>query len=360
MVEIISNGQTFKLFKSVNVSRAMDDFSGQADMTVSEEAQKYIKIGKLTIIKLDGFEVFTGCFESFNESEDVESHDINYSGRDKIATLIDSSIPDKCKNVLNISTFKALCELVIKGKNLNIKVIDEVGGSFKKFTTKAGETGQKCGEYLGEYSRPLGLIMNTNGKSALVIRKPQKKLKTLLLNLKNGKDNNIKYSNLSYDISDRFHKIIYRSNGNASFSKANESPGINFKGEAEDKELKEILSTTDFGERILEVIADKPMTSEECKKAAQDDVNIRRIRSFQYECTVVGFSANNELWDCGYLVDVKDEIKEVYGELLIREVNWNNSDNGDISDMVLTYPDGYTGKDNLSGAQKVELPEYVK
>jgi prophage tail gpP-like protein len=329
-------------------------------MTVSEEGQKYIKLGKLITVKLDNFEIFTGCFESFSESEDVESHDINYSGRDKISTLIDSTIPDNCKNVLNVSSFKSLCELVIKGKKLNIKVIDEVGGTFKKFTTKAGETGQKCGEYLEVYARPLGVIMNTDGKGNLVIKKPVKKLKTLLLNLKNGKENNIKNSTLSYDITDRFHKIIYRSNGNAAFTEEGESYVINNKGETEDKELKEIMSSADFGEKTLEVISDKPMTKEECKKAAQDDVNIRRIRSFQYECTIAGFSANNELWDCGYLVDVKDEIKKVYGTLLIREVNWNNSDNGDIVDLILTYPDGYTGKDNLSGAQKVELPEYVK
>ena len=73
MTEIIQNNQTFKMFKSVSVSRSMDDFSGSANMSISEEVQDqaYIRIGRLTIIKLDGFEVFTGCFEKFDESESV-------------------------------------------------------------------------------------------------------------------------------------------------------------------------------------------------------------------------------------------------------------------------------------------------
>ena len=83
------------------------------------------------------------------------------------------------------------------------------------------------------------------------------------------------------------------------------------------------------------------MTSAECKKAAEEEANIRKIRGFQYSCEVSGFSANGELWEDGLLVGVKDLKKGVQGDFLIKDIHYSYSGQGERTTLVLTYPDAY-------------------
>ena len=104
--------------------------------------------------------------------------------------------------------------------------------------------------------------------------------------------------------------------------------------------------------RVYEKVADKPMTSRQCKKAAEEEANIRRARSFSYKCTVVGFSANGELWQPGLLVPVRDTGKGIEGEFLTNTINWSASSAGDLVDITITLPDKTTVEANASAITK--------
>lgn len=343
MVEVRVNGQNYDLFKQVDVSRSMNDFSGECRIITTEPVNNisFITTNDKIEILLDGVQILTGYAENISDSETNDSHDISYRARDLVMDIIDSSCPDNVKAVENVTSLKQLCQLVIDGLGLDVSVIDNVGATFSE-DLKAAGIGESAGSFLQKYARKVGVFLNTDGKGNIFLQQPGGKLKTILANIPGFLKNNIKESNYSLDDSKRYGKIIVRSNGNLTSQAATGNLGNS--GEASDPDIR---ST-----RILEMTASSPMTAAECKKNAEEEVNIRRCQAFSYSCTVAGFSANGELWEPGRLVNVKDEKKGVIGLFLITECQWSFSASGEITKMTITYPDAYTANAEQSPAQK--------
>jgi prophage tail gpP-like protein len=333
--ELRVNGKTYSLFKQLDGVNSKDTFAGEVRIIVTEAVNNNspIKMGDLVEVFLDGFQRFTGYIEDIGDTLDAGSHDISLTARDTVCDLIDSFVPASVKSLEGISTFKELVQLCISGLNLNgkIGVIDNTDATFTN-TNKiiAGETGQKVGAYLQENARVLQVFLNTDGKGNVLIQKTGTKLKTLLQNVLNATNNNIKKSTMKINNRERFH--TYRIYSNSSLS--TESATVNDldnEGEAFDNEIRDT--------RLYEKIADNPMSSDQCKKAAEEEANIRRARSFNYSCEVVGFSANTELWEPNRLVSAIDSGKGLNGLFLINTVKWSSSDAGERSVISLTYPD---------------------
>jgi prophage tail gpP-like protein len=345
-VTVKVNGQTFDLFKQVDVERDLDAFSGSCQIVITEQVNdlSFLQIGNEIEIFLDDNQVFDGYVESGDEFVSDGEHSINYQARDKVCDIVDSTIPDNVKYIENVSTFKSLVEKVITGLNIqNMKVTDNTNANFNDVVFKTGEIGAKCGEWLEEYARYLYVFLNNDGKGNVLIRQPEDKLQTLLVTKDGFEENNIISSSLNVDFKDRYHTYIYNSSGN--MATANSDDMDDFIGQTSSATDTEIRSS-----RVLEIVPDKIMAMRDMTYAAKEEANIRRARSFKYSCRVIGFSANNELWADGMLVDVKDYVKNVIGTFLIKNVKYSFSEAGEITDMQLTYPDAYKGVVNLSKA----------
>ena len=330
MVKVKVNDKTFELFKQIDVSSSIDNVLNEAQIVVTEQANNnsFIKIGDMIKIYLDDVISFTGYADLMSDSEDNESHDIVFRLRDKACDLIDSTVPNNCKNLVGVKKLKDLIEKAIKGLSLDLTVTDNSNTELND-TQKAGEVGQNCGDFLTTYARVNQCILNTDPQGNIIIRSFNDKLKTMLLNKKNGKNNNILSSNIDIDFSQRFYKYIVRSQGNLS----DDTTYASVKGEAIDDGVRKT--------RVFEKIAEKPMTKAECDQAAKETANLNRIRGFNYECTVVGFSGNGELWEVGKLVKVEDDFKGIDGWFLIKNVDYAYSENGEITKIILTYQDAY-------------------
>lgn len=338
MIKVRVNGKTYTAFTQLDITRSMDELSGEARIMVTEQpdAQSFIVVQDLIDIYLDGIQVTSGYAEKISDSESSDSHSISFRIRDKVADLIDNSVPSdlKSKAIEKIKKYSELCQLVIDGLGLNndVKVIDNIGATINSKDIKAAEIGATAYNYLKEYARKVQVFLNTDGKGNLLLRNKYTKLKTILANVPGFDRNNIESSNIDLDYSNRYHTYVIRSNDSLA-SKGKKSRNLNNYGTAIDSEIR---ST-----RYFEKVAESPMTEEECKRAASEEANIRRIRSFNYSCVVAGFSANSELWSPGNLVTIKDIKKGVVGEFLIRKVSWSFSAAGDITKMDITYPDAY-------------------
>jgi prophage tail gpP-like protein len=344
-VTIQVNGKTFDLFKQVDISRSLDDFSGEARIltTEPESGVSPIKINDLVTIYLDNVPVLSGYIETASDSESNSSHDISYRVRDKVSDIIDSTVPDNVKTLTGITRFSAICDLVVNGLGLSgdIKVIDNINATFSSDDQKGAKVGQNCGEFLQGYARRVQVFMNTDGEGNILLERPCRQLQTRLVNETNGSNNNIIDSSLEYNYSKRYGKYIVRSNGS---SDDEDASNADVKGEATDSEIRT--------SRIFEKISDSPMSAEECRKAAIEEANIRRTRSFKYTCKVQGFSANGELWDAGRLVSVNDTRKNVIGQFVIKSVTYNYSSSGEFCSMELTFPDAYAVQANMTAVQK--------
>lgn len=335
-VELRVNGQTFQRFKQIDGTRSIDTFSGEIRIVVSQQPNNIsvIKANDLIEVFLDSIQVFTGYVEKINDAESKDSHDISYVARDKVADLIDSSVPENVKNIEGVATFAEVCQLCIDGLGLSdqITVIDNVGAQFGDSSkVKAAKTGQTVGDFLQENARIVQVFLNTDGKGNVLIQRPSGKLKTTIQKVPNATNNNVLSSNVDIDLSSRFYKYTVYSNSSLASDSATVND-VNNKGESLDSEIRPT--------RIFEKIAEKPMTSDQCQKAADEEANIRRARSFLYKCTIVGFSANGELWEPGKEVTVKDIEKGVNGLFQINTVTWTSSrDGGETVSMDITLPD---------------------
>ena len=145
------------------------------------------------------------------------------------------------------------------------------------------------------------------------------------------------------DDSQRFNKYVVYSNSSLA-SEDSDVNDLNNIGTAIDDEIR--------SSRVFEIIAEKPMTADECTKAAQEQANIRRARSFSYSVEVAGFSANGELWEPGKLVTVKDELRGVTGLFSTNTVTWSSSDSGEMVSIEITLPDKTSVESNSSSITK--------
>ncbi len=342
--EVRVNGTTFKRFKQVDLSRSIDTFAGEVRIMVSQapDNSSFIKIGDLIEIYLDGLKVFTGYIEKVTDSESKAAHDLSFRARDKVADLIDSNVPESVKALENVSSFSELVQLCIDGIGLTseIEVVDNVGAEFGDSSKlKASSTGQTIGSFLQENARIVQVFLNSDGDGNVLIQVPDGKHKTILQNVPNARNNNIKTSNIDIDYSKRFYRYTFYSNSSLASDSATIND-LNNKGESFDNEIR----TT----RVFEKIAEKPMTSGECKKCAEEEANIRRSRSFAYKCSVVGFSGNEELWTPGKDVTVKDSLKGMNGLFTVNKVTWSYSHGGEITTMDITLPDKLTVEANAT------------
>lgn len=336
MVEVRVNGKTYSRVKQLDGFRSVDTFCGEIKLVTSEAPNNnsFIKNDDLVEVFLDSVSVFAGYVETIADSLDAGSHGISYTGRDKIADLIDSSVPENVTSLEGVSTFAELVQLCIDGLGLTseIKVIDEVGARFTDSNKlKSASVDQTVESFLQDNARIVQVFLNTDGKGNVLIRKPSGKAKTVLQNIPGAKNNNIEKSSFVSDNSKRFYRYTVYSNSSLSDNKTT-IKDLNNKGEAFDNEIRKT--------RIKNMVADKPMTNAECERAAIEQANIRRADSFQYNCQVAGFSANGELWEPGALVPVKDTPKGVVGEFQINSVKWSlNESGGETSVLDVTTPD---------------------
>lgn len=345
MVRVRVNGKAFNTFKQIDISRSMDALSGECRIIVTEQKDRnsFLIMGDLVEVFFDDVQVMAGWIEKISDSESSSSHDISYMLRDKVGDIIDSAIPDnlKANTIEGIKKYSDLCQLVVDGLELKdeIKVIDEVGKTINANEIKAVEVGGNSYEFLNEYARKVQVFLNTDGQGNLLIRNQYPKLKTILASVTGFTKNNIKSSSLSLDDSQRFYKYLIRSNGSLS-STGKTISKINYFGSCYNDPIRK--------SRLFEKISESPMSPEQCTAAAAEECNIRRIRGFDYKCTVSGFSANGELWNIGKLVQVKDSKKGVIGEFLIKEIKWTSAGNGEITELSLTYPDAYQATEEIS------------
>ena len=340
--EIRVNGKTFNLFKQIDGQTSIDTFAREIRIVASqpENNRSPLLINDFIEVFRDGIRDFTGHIEDIDDGESRSSHDISYRARSLVADLIDSSVPDNVKNLEGVKKYSELVQLCIDGLGLTgtIKVIDQVGAIFpdsKKI--KAAASGDSCGGFLQENARIVQVFLNDDGDGNVVIRRPTGQLKTIVQNVPGAENNNIKKSNIKIDYRQRFNRYTIYSNSSLASDSATVND-LNNAGTAIDNEIRKT--------RIYEKLADKPMTPDQCKRAAEEEANIRRGRSFSYTAEIAGFSANGELWEPGPEVKVKDIGKGVQGIFLLNSVTWSFGGGGEIINLQITLPDKTTVQPN--------------
>ena len=335
----------FKTFKRVVVSRTIDGVCGEFSITMTRPANnsKPFKAGDVIDIKLDGNQVMRGKVYSIDIEGDAFDDYIIISGRDITGDLVDSTVPDSAKVFTDGVGIISIADKIIEAKGLSndIIAINGTGGPIAPFTKKeiiSCEIGDTVIEFLMKYCRKRQLFLNTSPTGALVFFKADgdKTGNRLINNLKNN-NNNVTDYKARFSIADRFYKYTCKTQSSGGWSDGN----VDSKASVFDPDVSSFRET-EF--KLEEGFSG----SEECKKRAAEESNVRRARAFEYSATVVGFK-DKSLWNINQLVNVSDDKAGVQGEFLIREVEYKvDSREGSTSKLTVTNKDAYTAEAALS------------
>ena len=339
----ISN-TNYKTFKSFNVSRSIDDVAGSFRITISRPSGNVspFKVGNTIDIVLDDVQVMRGKIYESHVEGDSTNDDIIFSGRDITGDIIDSSVPDDSKVYVKGANLVTITEKILKSLGLEsaIRVVDRSGAVIKSFDESeivSCNVGDTVIEFLIKYCRKRQLFLNTDVRGDLIFFKAEgKKTGNRIINEKSNNDNNVISYSVKFNTSNRFNRYICKSQDSEAWVGGEDATVDSF-GEAFDFEIED--------SRIHEfkMEEDSP-SSAECQARAAEEANVRRARGFEYKVTVQGFR-DKVAWAINQFVNVSDDKAGVYGEFLIKGVEFKlDSQRGRITKLTIVNRDAYTAE----------------
>jgi len=318
---------------------------GEFAITLSRPAdnKSTFKAGDVIDIRLDGTQIMRGKVYTVDVEGDAFDDYIVISGRDITGDLVDSTVPDNSKVYTDGVSLLDIASKILQSKRMTkiININNSTGGPIVPFTKDeiiSCEIGDTIIEFLMKYCRKRQIFLNTSPSGSLVFFKADGKTtgNRIINNFKNN-NNNVTDYKAKFGIADRFYKYTCKTQSSGGWSDGEVDsqasvfdPGVDIFRETEFK-LEEGFSGSD-----------------ECKKRAAEESNVRRARAFEYEATVVGFK-DKVLWGVNQLVTVSDDKSGVQGEFLIRGVEYKvDSREGTTTKLTITDKDAYTAQAALS------------
>jgi prophage tail gpP-like protein len=345
IITLNKDDKQYTNFKSFSINKSLENFSGEFNFEASvtdDIADFPFKVGDAVSVAVDGENIMTGYIDKAEPNASTENRTITLTGRDKVQDIIDSKIEaktidvpitmeDLIKNVSEQIGYK----IINKNKRIGLtNSLNEISiinnaGTIQPFNEKIDIRSSETGwNIIRRYAEKRQLIITSNGDGNIVISKiGASSSNTIIQNFKDSEiksdfaNNNIKSVNFSVDISQRYNRYVVKSN----LSKNPEKDGDGYQfGEAFDNQIRSTRVWVDY--------APMQMTSEDCKRRAEWEANIRKANSIKYSVTLAGFRqnleegvanfSNNPLWQPNQLVLVADDFNGIEDDMLVKSVTF--------------------------------------
>ena len=192
-------------------------------------------------------------------------------------------------------------------------------------------------------ARKKQVLLTTDGKGNIVLARGSTKPIDAQLILKEGQtiNTNTQESELVRDSTNRFNKVIVKSQANLSASTSYSTSTVaDITAFAIDEEIQKGKTLVVIAETALGGIT-------EAKNRAIWEINTRKAKGFNYIRTITGFSFDtadeSKIWEPNKLIDVVDERWDIRARLLIKNVEYKlDSDRaGGITLLTLTLQNAY-------------------
>jgi prophage tail gpP-like protein len=336
-LELYVNNKIHSGWKSATITKSIDAISGHFQLNVSEYwqngnviIQRKIHQGNACQLKYGSTVIIDGYIDESGPSYDSEKHDLQITGRDITADLIDCSAVNKPGHWKSMVLEKLVREIVSPfGFTVELLASGSLPG-FKNFALNPGET---AFEAIDRACRMCGVL-------------PRLKQGTRIIQLFNAgttcsstqliKGKNIKSAGGNFTTNGRYstYTVKGQCKGN------NDSFGIT---------VSQVSATaTDAGilrYRPLIIVAEGQCTPEFAKKRAAWEAIVRAVRSESIKIVTPGWLQDSgELWDIDLLVSVTDDFLDMDAtEMLVTDVVLQLDQNsGSTTELTLRRPDAYT------------------
>ncbi len=355
--EIRVDGKLFTFWETASVSRSITTNCGSFSFaSTNKSPQEYpVKVGSLVNVVFNQKPLITGYVDAIEASgSKAQGLKVSVNGRDNLQDLIDSSVPDSVKHIDTPISLEDFCKKIIQALGLNITVKNVVGESliFDSEVEIDASSGTKCLEHLVSFARKKQVYLVSDGIGNLVIYRPLDRVSpNRIIQRKDGVGNNIKSFNKIIDNSERYNLYKVRSQDNfGADEEADETEGVDRQGESVDSQIRP--------GRFLEIQAEETMSTEENKERAEEINNIRRAESLTYSVNLVGATQiDGELWDFGIICFIHDELADVRGAYMIRDVDFTASlSGGTVTTLSFTRKEAYTVRGEITEQDKRVCP----
>jgi prophage tail gpP-like protein len=324
------DGKEFEGFTEASAEITLDTLSGKFSFSSTELDQGVspFKVGQECIIRVEGETVVSGFIETINVRYDSDSHEIILEGRDRTADVIDSSVPESIEFQSDISFVDVIKQTLNKSGITDIDVIDNVG-TLTNFTSgeiSSQGTGETIFSFLQDLAKKKQVFLITDGEGNIVISQSSGVLvNENLINNPENQNSNILSASVLYDDRQRFSEYTVKSQSNNAADSVfgglvSGSSAVNKEGKASDDEG---IRTS----RKHTIISDKAYSNSQLQERANWEVNIRRISSRIYNCTVQGHkrSDSSKIWRPNQLVQIIDTFSQINDILLVNTVKFTLS-----------------------------------
>jgi prophage tail gpP-like protein len=338
-------------YKNITVRRGISALAGSFEFDIIDIAKNGlpgIGPGYPCSIFCGKDKLLTGFVD--NVIPDVSDTDstLKVTGRCKTADLVDCSIvhsPATWSKPMNILK---LCQEIVKP--FGIKVILQTTTSVDIINNLTINCGESPFEVIKRLCDPRALlpISNTNGDLVLTTTGRIRSFDNLIFGV------NVKKANASHDFTQRFTRYIVKG------SKPTDGSGWDTKstqiyGEATDNELKQFC-TSRFRPKVF--TADSGLTTALAKKQAAWHAQIAAGKSNAVTVVHRGWrQTNGSLWRENFIVnaDIPPLRISKTKELVISEIQYSLSEDGQIITMQLNRPDTFAGDPAADVKRKKEI-----
>jgi prophage tail gpP-like protein len=339
-------GENYKDIISANITKDIDAVAGGFAVSVTYEMflTLRVKVDDSILLYMNDSNLMTGYITEIELNQNPTERDVTILGNCKTVDLVDSSIFNNCS--YTVSKLKRLCELAISFNGLDIDVLDERDkfsdnefGDFAEGTILNGEAGESLLNFLNRYASISSAMLTSNELGQLIIYDNHgvDVGAKIIVDDQNSNERLIS-SNVIRNNSNRFSKIIIKSQGESL-----DDDGDDIIGEAIDGEVSR--------KRTKMIISDSILDIDSATKLAKWEVNKRRSDSVSYNCALLGFRTNGiygDFWRVGMLVSVNDIYSEIKSMMLVKSVSFDYSMEGRITNLELVASDSYTLKTEAS------------
>lgn len=331
-IALVVGGVRYKAWKSVRVVRSIESLAGSFALEVSD--RRGARDEPLAIaeedpcrVELDGETVIDGYVDKRNLSASATSRTLSYTGRDRAAALVDSSVVLKKWTYRNVDVAEFAATIA---QPFGVRVSVQPGLVLTKVRKIAISPGDTAYEVIKRAAGGDSVLIVSDGAGGILITRAGNARATPLV-----EGVNILSASVDYDGADRYHRYVIATQ----VAGTDEASGNATRIQAE--AIDEGVRRTD---RVLLIRPDKGYSLADARRRADWEARIRAARAETVTILVKGWKQpDGTLWPLNAVTHVQaPRLIGVDGDMRVSQAEHSIGDGGQVTQLRLVRPDAFT------------------
>lgn len=344
---IETDGVLYENLLDIRVRRDMTEFCGTFSLSTTNEKSNISDFSDFPIkpnsnikIYIDDTPVMNGYVDTVSVDISIGGYTLSINGRDITQDILDSSLIGNVEFKNSISLKKVIERVLSNLVITEIKVIDNIGNleDFKTSELISGSVDETAFDFLNKLAKKRQVLLATNGEGNITIsRSSTETINGELRMILNDSQNNVLSATNNIDSVSLYNKynIYSQDNPSSGFDNFDDVPSKT--ATASDAEIRT--------SRQINIISENSSNTRDCQNRAKWESNYRKARANITSCSIKDFYAdvdNKVLWQTNKLINTRIEPLGIYTDLLIKSVEFSQTNDELITNLQLVDKNAYT------------------